>query len=279
MGCCDNKGKCHNDKKAKYRDVKDESGEVVRRYKSCLHLMDNHPNLVDKKCKKNSDCRIENFKNMKLNNLCNYSATGDLVCNIRENFNDSNDVSNWIHKPRAKVNNILVADEDGPVYTYHKIVKDLRKPDVIANQPGGIAIWYMKQKDGIHHTIELRDEYVSHCLPAQHYDFLISYINVFVPPAKLNAVMNVSGSVGYDGLKKLLSARCASFEANMATLATCLKVINGKADDYSKNINNRYTSFEENKEYIKKEIARNHTVYAKALTMPFCHGAFPHGCK
>ena len=175
--------------------------------------------------------------------IFSYSITGDYVCNIQENFFDAHpsndhtdDVSNWEHTEGEAPTGTIVADEDGPVVVYNKLVNEIGEADVVANQPGGIAIWYIDNKDGIHHSIELRDEYVPHCVPAQHYDFLISYIRVYVPPEKLNDVITVSGSVGYDGLKHLLSARCASLEANMATLTTCLKVMNNENQSYGDNI-------------------------------------------
>ena len=52
--------------------------------------------------------------------------------------------------------------------------------------------WYIDNKDNdYHHSIELKDEYVEHCVPANHNDFLYSYIQIYIPPNRLNEVMKV----------------------------------------------------------------------------------------
>ena len=71
----------------------------------------------------------------------------------------------------------------------------------------------------------LRDEAVPHKCPKSHTDFLYSYVKVAIQPHKLTGVLSLSGSVGYDPLKKLLSARCASLEANIATLKVATDII------------------------------------------------------
>ena len=161
-----------------------------------------------------------------------------------------------------------------------KIVEKYGKPDVIANQPKGICIWYIEQKDrDIHHSIELRDQYVGHCVPAKHNDFLYSYIKVYVPPEKIKQVLAVSGSVGYDGLQKLLYARCASFEANMATLASVFLVLNNKDPNYVYQIKNRFASYENNLEFVEEQLKKNQKRYRKKIDSPYYDLAFPDGCK
>ena len=73
----------------------------------------------------------------------------------------------------------------------------------------------------------IKDQEISHCVPAEHYDFLYSSVKCYVPPNKRLAVLSISGSINYDGLTKLLRARCASFEANIATLYLGMCVANG----------------------------------------------------
>ena len=41
-------------------------------------------------------------------------------------------------------------------------------------------------------------------------------------------MLELSGSVGYDPLKKLLYARCASIKANVATLVLSMKIAMGQ---------------------------------------------------
>ena len=44
-------------------------------------------------------------------------------------------------------------------------------------------------------------------------------------------MLSISGSINYDGLTKLLTARCASLEANIATLQLGMCVANKKMDN------------------------------------------------
>ena len=227
---------------------------------------------ADKQCNNVSDCLAQNtFKiNYYENNYPSYSITG--------NYNQKlNPLSNWIHQEGYNGPGYIV--EYGPVYMYSKIVDEFGEPDVVANQPGGICIWYINQDNNDpHHSIELKDQYVPHCVPAMHNDFLYSYIKIYIPPEKLNDVLSVSGSVGYDGLQKMLYARCASFEANMATLRTVFNVLNNKNTNYGNNIKNRYSSYEKNKNVVRKELLKNQKKYKKYLNSPYYDLAFPDGC-
>ncbi len=135
------------------------------------------------------------------------------------------------------------------VRIYKELAKEWGKPTILSEKKGGIAIWDKKamdkvkffgQKNCFAETI-IRDEKVKHLCPAQHNDFLYSYIKINIPPNKLMEVMSLSGSVGYDPLKKLLYARCAHMGANYVTLKLCTDiilnhkvsyVINGKKVEY-----------------------------------------------
>lgn len=98
----------------------------------------------------------------------------------------------------------------------------------------GIAIWRnnaQTPKTLMPHCaseITLRDESVPHRCPAQHHDFLVTTVKTKIPPALVNDVLALSGSVNYDGLKQELSARCASLEANVATLHLASQIVSGK---------------------------------------------------
>ena len=153
-------------------------------------------------CKKDADCQKQNFdnsKNFKLNQktggfIGRFTATGEFIS--EESNNESNPLSNWIHQEGKIVDGKPV--KEGPVYIFNKIVEKYGNPDVMINKEKGICIWYIQNKNGDpHHSIELKDEYVSHCVPAQHYDFLYSYIKIYIPPEKIKQVLSVSGSVGH----------------------------------------------------------------------------------
>jgi len=113
-----------------------------------------------------------------------------------------------------------------------------RKPDVISEEPNGICIWYPKKTEMIHLNGEkypnifsehwCRDESIVHMCPSKHTDFFYSFIDIELKTDTWNDVLSISGSIGYDPLKKKLYARCGSIEANIATLYTCMLINSGK---------------------------------------------------
>ena len=102
-------------------------------------------------------------------------------------------------------------------------------PGIYDFSPGGIAIWHYDQ---ISYTcfarIELHDESIGHKSTKLHHDFLYHFINYEVLPHRMMRVQALSGSIAYDPLKKLLRARCASEEANIATLYLAALIGSGK---------------------------------------------------
>ena len=130
-------------------------------------------------------------------------------------------------------------------------------PNILSTEEKGIAIWYPDETtsyklDGIDERLPnifiehwCRDESIIHHCPSEHVDYFYSAINIKLDKDKWPDVLSVSGSVGYDPLKHSLYARCASIEANIATLFTCVNVNQGnisKSDldnneTYGKNIN------------------------------------------
>ena len=125
--------------------------------------------------------------------------------------------SKWIHhRPKNK---------------YAKFVRLLGKPAWCVNEPHGMAMW--RPRGGLTSLFDehiLRDEDVPHCVPAKHHDYFYSSVRLYVPPSKRRDVLRISGSIAYDGLKKMLTARCASIEANIATLYLGMCVATGKMD-------------------------------------------------
>lgn len=120
----------------------------------------------------------------------------------------------WEHKEAAEQVAILSEKYGGP--------------KVLHKGKGGIAVW---TEDQLAHTcfvrIEVLDEKIYHCKPAEHFDHTYHYINYDVSPEKFLDVTSLSGSVAYDPLKKWLRARCGSEEANIATLALATQIGEG----------------------------------------------------
>ena len=81
-----------------------------------------------------------------------------------------------------------------------------------------------------------------------------------------------------DGLKKLLSARCGSLQANMSTLRTVFDVLNNKRTNYPENIKNRDQIYDFNKDYIREQLRSNSMRWSNELALPYYPGAFPNGC-
>lgn len=118
---------------------------------------------------------------------------------------------NWYHKR--------------PRDYYKRCVELFGKPTALSKERGGIAIWKTR---GLFSEHILRDEDVKHCVPRPHHDYFYSSVKFFVPKDKLLDVLKISGSLNYDGLKKLLTARCGGIGANYATIYLGMLVANGK---------------------------------------------------
>ena len=234
-----------------------------------------------KPCESNADCKnknsytIDEFKKITKKRYNIDYTKKSLKQKGGSNKNNSDDVSNWSD---IKLKN----DHPNAKQVYLDLKHLYGKPEILINVKGGIAIWTKKELeakgDFLHDEIVLRDEAVEHCVPAKHYDFLTSYIKVFIPKDKFLDVTSVSGSVTYDGLKKLLSARCGSLEANYATFVTCLAKLKGENQEYKTNIINKEKNSEENKKFILKTLKENKEKYGDKIETAFYELAFPDGC-
>jgi hypothetical protein len=91
------------------------------------------------------------------------------------------------------------------------------QPSSIDPSPGGQIVW---KPDRLLNTsfdhIVLKDEALKH---GDHADFVYHYINYHVPADKLQEILALSKTMGYDQLKKQLWSVGKSDEYNIATLA------------------------------------------------------------
>lgn len=162
---------------------------------------------------------------------------------------------------------------------YDRIRRRLGKPVFVANVGNGMAYW---KTNGLFTEHLLRDEQVSHCVPAKHHDFFYSSIKFYVPPEKLKDMLSLSGSVNYDGLKKHVTARCASLEANIATLFLALSIASGrmkikhikKQRLYGKYIRGEIVAHTKLKSKMVVMKRKNKRKYKKELSRPFYKLAF-----
>ena len=224
---------------------------------------------LNKSCNNDNDCTktnttVEGFSPYSPFKVSYFEI--DSIYNL-SNPEKDNQLSNWINQ-----------QDDGPVSKFNSIIQKYGNPQILVNQPGGMCIWNKFDKNDPHIRIELKDEYIAHCAPAKHHDFLYSYVKIYVPPEKLSEIQSISGSVNYDPLKHELFARCSSFAANFATLKTVFKKLDSENTEYSKNINNKDIEDETNIAYVKRKVKENQNKFSKELTWEYYPGAFPNGC-
>lgn len=99
------------------------------------------------------------------------------------------------------------------------------------------AVWY--DKDGFK-RIEVKDEYILHCCPGPHHDFVYSTVDLHVPKQYVRIFAESSESILLDLLKNEVSARCATLSANAVTLNYVLDVVServkGSKEEYERRI-------------------------------------------
>jgi len=127
---------------------------------------------------------------------------------------------------------------DEPAAFVKSLTKKLGQPDELTENR---AVWY--DKDGFK-RIEVKDEYILHCCPAPHYDYVYSTVDLHVPKKFVRVLAESSESILLDLLKNEVSARCATLSANAVTLNYVLDVVServegGKAE-YEKRIKQLY---------------------------------------
>ena len=162
---------------------------------------------------------------------------------------------------------------------YNECVKMFGKPNAESSEKGGFAVWYTK---GLFSEHILRDEDVRHCVPRPHHDYFYSSILFYIPDDKLCDVLRISGSLNYDGLKKLITARCGGIGANYATLYLAMAVASGKltieevkeADMYPNMISGKLLTRSKMIQEMKTMKRSNNRKYAKEIKAELATYAF-----
>jgi len=102
-------------------------------------------------------------------------------------------------------------------------------------------IWH--DQDGFK-RIEVQDEYILHCCPAPHYDYVYSTIDLHVPKKFVRVLADSSESILLDLLKNEVTARCATLSANAVTLNYVIDVVSGRVkgskEEYERRIKALY---------------------------------------
>jgi hypothetical protein len=135
-------------------------------------------------------------------------------------------------------NAIAAWRNDEPVELVKSLTKKLGAPAELTNNR---AVWY--DKDGFK-RIEVLDEYILHCCPAPHYDYVYSTIDLHVPKRFVRVLAESSESILLDLLKNEVTARCATLSANAVTLNYVLDVVSerikGSKEEYERRIKQLY---------------------------------------
>tara|TARA_B100000989_G_scaffold141357_1_gene105160 strand:- start:1255 stop:3120 length:1866 start_codon:yes stop_codon:yes gene_type:complete len=149
---------------------------------------------------------------------------------IDKDITEAKDVSydNWDHEESAK---------------YSKYLEEtFGEPDEFTNEQ---TVWH--NIDGFKRVV-CRDEYILHCCPAPHYDFVYSYIDLEIDEQLSDELAECSGSILIDHLKNEVGARCGSLTANAVTLNFCLDVAAGRTkpvpEEYERRIKEMKAMFE-----------------------------------
>lgn len=111
------------------------------------------------------------------------------------------------------------------------------QPDVVSGQSGGSAIW---RTDTLHKTklfgvpncldeYEIRDEAIDSKFPIPRKENQYASIVIDIDPEVLQFVLNMSGSLMYDPLQGLLTARGANLADTISTLFLALRVVENPA--------------------------------------------------
>jgi len=111
------------------------------------------------------------------------------------------------------------------------------QPTAIGKQKGGVAIWnaatlHDTKLFGLPNCLdeyEVRDEAVLQKFPEEHHANQYASIVVDVDPETFQYLANLSGSIQYDPIKHLLTARGGNIITNIGTLYLALRVIENPA--------------------------------------------------
>jgi len=119
-----------------------------------------------------------------------------------------------------------------------KLARRWGPPD---EETGTHATWF--RRDGFR-QVRVQDEYILHCCPEPHYDFVYSTIDLAVPKKYLRVLADSSDSILVDLLKNEVSARCATLSANAVTLNYVMDVVSGRVqgsrEEYERRIRALY---------------------------------------
>lgn len=172
---------------------------------------------------------------------------------------------NWTHKnPQGRAN---------------QIAHLLGEPNSLDRNPGGQAIWRyvdpffrkaniynnsnIKPTD-VYSKLVIKDEEIPHLVPGPHTDWFYAYMYIDVPSDRLNDVLALTESLGYDSMSKEIYARCHFMPANITSLFIAKQLALGY-----KNLAHAQQEYVALIPILAKEESQNMGVYAKEKMGPW----------
>ncbi len=124
-----------------------------------------------------------------------------------------------------------------PYKKYFELVEEFGLPNLVNQQPGGIAVWQRKSfKNTPYHfikRIDLIDEQCFNSFPLPHIGFLYTYVKINIPVNKIASVISLYGDSMYDPMKHILIIRGMSLNYNLAILSIICLYVNGQLTYYN----------------------------------------------
>ena len=129
---------------------------------------------------------------------------------------------------------------NGPPKSSANILYDvLGEPNRVSREPGGVIVWenvdpFFRKANilprfntQVYSKIMIKDEQIPHLIPGPHTDSMYAYMYMDIPSDKVNDVLALSESIGYDTMKKEIYARCHFMSANLVSLYLAKQIVNG----------------------------------------------------
>ncbi len=139
-----------------------------------------------------------------------------------------------LKKDMPNVNNILNLkwDHIPPMIRANQLYNILGKPARYDIEPGGCIVWrnvdpYFRSTNNIidkhkpvnvYSKLIIKDEEIPHIVPGPHTDWFYAYMYMDIPSNKVNDVLALTESIGYDTMSKEIYARCHFMPANLTSL-------------------------------------------------------------
>jgi len=140
----------------------------------------------------------------------------------------------------ATHNKLNLEWKHGPPQASANILYDvLGKPNRMSPEAGGVVIWenvdpFFRQANvfpgkslQVYSKIMIKDEQIPHLVPGPHTDSMYAFMYMDIPSDKVNDVLSLTESIGYDTMKKEIYARCHFMAANIVSLYLAKQIANG----------------------------------------------------